>query len=306
MSLISSLDYPSLSTPTTILCALAGLVRRDNDAILVGLARWGSVRPRRRAWATRLTRQGSENFDFSKRCGLYAGCYNNEPSALQTSAPGSMHILRSYDVFSRHTPSLLSGQHRGRSVHAYEWKASTNCGTFSRRASHRAGMNLLSMHGYACFAEKITIYSATVPYICSLKAIPSDHVHVWFRRRRRRCCRFCCCRLFSFKIVRLQSSLTLEATHKRLHGALDTFNSQMMKPPLPVSPVGSNASTPNAEGALRSAGATPPRRRRRRSCLFVIRPVSCILSFFTIERHVRTTRGGSRRRVEIHERGWCH
>eukprot|EP00752_Nemacystus_decipiens_P005509 g4985.t1 len=40
------------------------------------------------------------------------------------------------------------------------------------------------------------------------------------------------------KVVRLKSSLTLEATQKRLHGALDTFNNQMtVKPPPPASSV---------------------------------------------------------------------
>ncbi|CAN0135629.1 unnamed protein product [Pylaiella littoralis] len=40
------------------------------------------------------------------------------------------------------------------------------------------------------------------------------------------------------KIVRLESSLSLEVTHKRLHGALDTFNSQMViKSPSPVARV---------------------------------------------------------------------
>lgn len=49
------------------------------------------------------------------------------------------------------------------------------------------------------------------------------------------------------QVVRLKSSLTLEATHKRLHGALDTFNGQMMvKPSPPVAPIA--GSTPHAGG----------------------------------------------------------
>eukprot|EP00903_Cladosiphon_okamuranus_P007969 g7691.t1 len=56
------------------------------------------------------------------------------------------------------------------------------------------------------------------------------------------------------KVVRLKSSLTLEATHKRLHGALDTFNSQMMKPPPPVAPVA--GSTPHAADSADGDSAT--------------------------------------------------
>lgn len=45
------------------------------------------------------------------------------------------------------------------------------------------------------------------------------------------------------QVVRLKSSLTLEVTHKRLHGALDTFNSQMMtKHPPPVARAEENSS----------------------------------------------------------------
>ncbi|CAM9671639.1 unnamed protein product, partial [Ectocarpus fasciculatus] len=50
---------------------------------------------------------------------------------------------------------------------------------------------------------------------------------------------------FQQKVVRLKSSLTLETTHKRLYGALDTFNSQMTKPPLPAAKGGGNL--PHAE-----------------------------------------------------------
>lgn len=48
------------------------------------------------------------------------------------------------------------------------------------------------------------------------------------------------------QVVRLNSSLTLETTHKRLYGALDKFNSQMTKPPLPAANGGGNL--PHAEG----------------------------------------------------------
>lgn len=121
---------------------------------------------------------------------------------------------------------------------------------------------------------------------------------LFFVARRRCCRRFSRRRLFSFKIVRLKSSLTLEATHKRLHGALDTFNSQMMKPPLPVSPVGSSTSTPSAEGALRSAGATPPRRRRSP----VSRMFFIVMTEDTCARNGGTV-GGSFTVMNV---DWCH
>lgn len=48
------------------------------------------------------------------------------------------------------------------------------------------------------------------------------------------------------QVVRLKSSLTMETTHKRLYGALDKFNSQMTKPPLPAANGGGNL--PHDEG----------------------------------------------------------
>lgn len=65
------------------------------------------------------------------------------------------------------TPSLLSGQHRGRKTHAYEWKASINNGkspTFSRRTSHTAVLERIALLvEYAYFSENIIVYLSLFP-----------------------------------------------------------------------------------------------------------------------------------------------
>lgn len=40
--------------------------------------------------------------------------------------------------------------------------------------------------------------------------------------------------LIIFKVMRAESRLTLDLTYERLHGAIDTFNSHLMKPLTPV------------------------------------------------------------------------
>ncbi|CAM9507245.1 unnamed protein product, partial [Scytosiphon promiscuus] len=68
------------------------------------------------------------------------------------------------------------------------------------------------------------------------------------------------------RVVRLESSSAVEATHKRLHSALDTFNSQMTKPPLPAAPTGGNTAhslVASFVGGGTTGGSGDALRRRR-------------------------------------------